>query len=395
MRRGTAIQRLLLGGLSLTCSCGYLSGCRSAPKYLAGPDKLLVSHVEEAREAFNEGLLVESRKDYRSALLRAWAIDDPYESGNAAYSLAACYFSDQDLQRAHQWLVNARVDLCRAKQSTGNTWLLAAEIAMAQGCIEEAGVYLDYAARSCPTCEFDQPYRFCNSDALLIETNCKPSCLHRLPWIGRKLQQHKSEQDCETVYRASIQLARAKLALHQSDLQTATSCYQSACSSSEGICDLEFRADLHDVAAQLHEAQGNYNRAAGHRDCEIELLRATANYREIPKILQAAADNYLMADQIDLCIDRLIRCSRIYLARNQIEPSWQMLKHAGELIAEQGCEANRIRFELTALLIQEQLEKAQKVPKGSSTQTSSPSGNSENSHHQETDRRGLGDSTDS
>jgi tetratricopeptide (TPR) repeat protein len=338
------------------------SGCKSTPKYLAEPDTVLVNHVEDAHEAYREGLTANASKDYRSALLRAWAIDDPYESGSASYNLAACSVSDLDYFAANQWLINARVDLVRARRSTGNTWLLSADIAMAQGCLMEAQSYIDYASRACPDCEFDKQYNLCGPDAKFVDCKCKEPCCSKLPCIGEKIEKKKSKKDCEQVYAASVHLAKAKLALCQQDICQAKRHHQSAHDCVADVCDLAFRADLHEVAAMIHDAECNYLQAGAHRDCEIELLRATANYREIPKVLKAASDSYLQCGRLDLAIDRLIRCSRIQLARKEFEKSWATLKLAGDLLTDCECDANRVRFEITAKMIQDSLEKIAKRP---------------------------------
>lgn len=338
------------------------TGCKSTPKYLAEPDTVLVNHVEDGHEAYREGLTASASKDYRSALLRAWAIDDPYESGSASYNLAACYVSDQDYAAAIQWLINARVDLVRGRRSTGNTWLLSADIAMAQGCLTEAQSYIDYASRACPDCEFDKRYNLCGPDAKFVDCKCKEPCCSKLPCIGDKIEKKKSKRDCEQVYAASVHLAKAKLALCQQDICEAKRYHQLAHNCVADVCDLAFRADLHEVAAMIHDAECDCLQAGAHRDCEIELLRATANYREIPKVLKAASNSYLQCGRLDLAIDRLIRCSRIQLARKEFEKSWATLRQAGDMLVDCECDANRVRFEITAKMIQDSLEKIAKRP---------------------------------
>lgn len=233
---------------------------------------------------------------------------------------------------------------------------------MAQGCLTEAQSYIDYASRACPDCEFDKRYNLCGPDAKFVDCKCKEPCCSKLPCIGDKIEKKKSKRDCEQVYAASVHLAKAKLALCQQDICEAKRYHQLAHNCVADVCDLAFRADLHEVAAMIHDAECDCLQAGAHRDCEIELLRATANYREIPKVLKAASDSYLQCGRLDLAIDRLIRCSRIQLARKEFEKSWATLRQAGDMLVDCECDANRVRFEITAKMIQDSLEKIAKRP---------------------------------
>lgn len=349
-----AIQAL--GRWGLGCALLWqICGCVSTSHQLAEPDSALEEHFEDGQEAYNEGFLRDADKEYRLAILRAWSMDSPYDSGTAAYNFAACLVSEDKCDQANRWLIDARVDLCRARVSTGNTWLLAAKIASAQGLFDQARAAINCAARAGSDCEFDEEKRLCGPAVDHIEENCQPSCISKLPWIGKKVEKKKTVEACQREYQVSIQLSLARLAAAEQDVDTARKHLERACECADGLCSLAIEAERHDVAAMVCDLEGKYVQAGGHRDCESDLLRAMGEYREIPKVLRAAADSYCMAEKMDLAVDRLIRCARIYLARADYEKSWCHLRLAGDLLGAEACTSNRVRLELTAEFLEEKL----------------------------------------
>ncbi|PAY19082.1 hypothetical protein CKO51_13200 [Rhodopirellula sp. SM50] len=331
------------------------AGCAGGPQDIVGKDSKLHRYVDDGREAYNEGDLDEAEKKYRQALMRAWAIDDPYESGTVAYNLAACLTSQAEYLEASDWLVDARVELCRAGASTGNTWLLSAEIAITQSRFHDADRFVNYAAMTCPPCDIVDTCCLCGPAGDCADAPCRDCCVVRLPVVGDKLNERQQEDRCRSGYEARIELARARLAAKQLDLGGAKSHLARACDLSIESCDLSLHADRHDVAALVHDLEANFLQAGAHRDREVQLLRCIGHYREIPNVLDAAADSYRSAERLDLAVDRIIRSARIRLARGDIQSAWQRIRHAGELAAVCGCEAVEIRLSLTAKLIRELL----------------------------------------
>lgn len=339
-----------------------VGGCASGPKEIAVRDATLTRHVKDANDAFVEGRIREAETKYRQALLRAWAIDDPYEAGTAAYNLAACLTSQSELQEASDWLVDARVELCRAGASTGNTWLLSAEIATSQCRFQDAETYVAHAARTCPPCEVPDtcclcgPAGNCQSES---ERNC---CSVPIPILGKHVEEARADDECRDGYRARIELARARIAIKQFDLSNAQAHLTNACEWSAESCDFSLHADRHDVAAALHDAKGEFLQAGSHRDREVQLLRCIGHYRVIPDVLVDAADSYASAGRLDLAVDRLIRSARVWLARGELSEAWDRVERAGEFALACGSEAVKIRLALTASIIRDALEAERTEP---------------------------------
>ncbi|QDV42471.1 hypothetical protein Enr13x_23180 [Stieleria neptunia] len=342
----------ILGWLSIMV---IAAGCASGPQEIVGKDSKLHRYVDDGRDAYNEGDLDEAEKKYRQALMRAWAIDDPYESGTVAYNLAACLTSRTEYLEASDWLVDARVELCRAGASTGNTWLLSAEIAITQSRFQAADRFVNYAAMTCPPCDIVDTCCLCGPAGQCADAPCEDCCMVRIPVIGDKLKEQQQDDRCHSGYEARIALARARLAAKQLDLAGAKSHLARACELSIESCDLSLHADRHDVAALVHDLEANFLQAGAHRDREVQLLRCIGHYREIPNVLDAAARSYGSAERLDLAVDRIIRSARTRLARGDIESAWQRIRHASDLAAVCGCEAVEIRLSLTAKLIRELL----------------------------------------
>ncbi|MCO8122060.1 hypothetical protein NHH03_09950 [Stieleria sp. TO1_6] len=350
-----SFHRLALLAVWMLCP-----GCASQPKQVVPKDAALIRQVSAGREAFDEGDLQEAEKKYRRALIRAWAIDDPYESGTMAYNLAACLTARSQWEQAENWLIDARVELCRAQSSAGNTWLLSAEIAMAQHCFETAERYVNYASLACPPCEIDEANCLCGPAGDCRSEECDECCLVRIPCVGKKIRDKQSDRDCQQGYQARVELTRAKLAAKQFDVGGATRHLALASELAAEVCDLSLQADRHDVAALIHDAQANFLQAGAHRDREVKLLRCIGMYREIPDVLDAAAESYCSAERLDLAIDRIIRSARIRLARGQLEQAWQRIRDAAELVQWNDCEAVEIRLGLTAKLIEDALVDAKR-----------------------------------
>ena len=345
-----SIKKALIGGawigiLLLTVGCGI------SKKETIRADRKLSALVDDARDAFDEGNLKLAEEKYKAALLRAWAMDNPYESGTAAYNLAACLSSQKRYDEATDWLTDARAELCRAKTSTGNTWLLSAEIALAQGCTDDAKRFVEYASKACVPCELDDPYKLAGPAVVPASAECRSPCWSKLPFCNRILTPKRESAQCRSAYKARIQLANAKLCAQQCDLSQAKQHYDEAVVLLENVCDLGLAADRHDVAALIFELEGNSLQAGAHRDVEVELLRGSAQYREIPNILDAAADSYLLAERLDLRSDRMIRSARMHFARGELEESWIRIREASELPTALTCQVIQTRLALTAKLV--------------------------------------------
>ncbi len=345
-------------GLVVVANC--LVGCASSSKQVKQKDDRIVRYVDAGRVALDEGDTRHAAQEYHSALLRAWAIDDPYESGTAAYNFAACLTKLERYGEASDWLVDSRVELCRAHTSTGNTWLLSAEIARTAERYDDAERFICYAAAAeCP-CEMDQAYQLTGPDAVFCDEVCKASFVSKIPGLRKVAENKRKLDDCRQSYAAQIELARARLAATQCNCAAAKQHFRKATELSTGVCDYALQADRHDVAAMIFDLELNFLQAGAHRDREVELLRLSGQYSAIPVILDAAAESYLKAERIELAIDRTIRSSRIWLARGELDRAWQRVQDASQLAEGCCCEACEIRLALTAKLIEESLSRKAK-----------------------------------
>ena len=392
IRPSSLLTTLPLGLLTL-----LLCGCKASTSNMEKVDSRLVRYQKDAHVAYDEGQLQQATKLYRKALYRAWAIDDPYESGTAAYNLAATLVSRGQLDDAQQWLVNARVDLCRvasssvcpcggdcdldgdcdwvsdAKTSMGNTWLLSSSIAIEQNRYALADQYINRAACAAPPCESADSNCLCGPGSssgpgsslgacfCFGRDPCDPPCGSRVPCVGRKIKQKKQVEDCQNTYYAQVQLARARLAVNQYDVSTAVARLRCACDLMESVCDCRLQADRHDVAALIHLANEQPLAAAGHFDRQADYLRVSGTYREIPKILDAAAAAYEVSGRYGLAADRLCRSARIWLVRGDLDAAWQRVRQASELAVIGGSESATVRLTLVAKEIERQVDREEKM----------------------------------
>ena len=331
-----------------SCCCFALlvlaiAGCHASSGSQRKMDSTLQRHVKHATEAYSEGHVEQAMAEYRKAIRRAWAMDDPYESGTAAYNLAACLTSDSRLSEAQDWLLDARVELHRAGTSAGNAWLLEAKIAQVQGRFEDATYLVQRAACSEPPCP-DDASRACCGD----NDPCRDRCVAKLPCLGPKLKQRRAARDCQDSYQAQIHLLRAGSAAEQYDIAAAQSELARACELAAGVCGYDLHAQLHNVAAMIHIAKGEYLQAGRHLDREAENLRWAGNYREIPTALELASAAYQQAGQLDLAADRVCRVARILYGRGELDQAWDVVQLAVPIAELTGSETARIRLALLA-----------------------------------------------
>lgn len=332
------------------------TGCSSGPQEIAVRDTRLERYVDDAQAAFNEGDLEVAEAKFRQALIRAWATDDPYESGTAAYNLAACLVSQSYRAEAADWLVDARVELCRAGASTGNTWLLSAEIALADSRLEDAQRFVAHAAMTCPPCQVPDTCCLCGpSESCCAETQ-RDCCAAPIGCLGKKAEQERLQEECQQGYQARIALTQARIAAKQFDVENAEWYLAKACALAAETCDFSLHADRHDVAALIHDLKGEFLQAGAHRDREVRLLRCIGQYRVIPDVLQAAAESYASAGRLELSVDRTVRAARIWFARDDLEKAWRLVEQAGELAMASGSSAVQIRLALTAKWIRDALQ---------------------------------------
>ncbi|MGI9473123.1 MAG: hypothetical protein ACR2NZ_16395 [Rubripirellula sp.] len=326
-------------------------GCKSSGEERT-VDELVGRHAQKGSVAYAEGQVDDAIREYRRAIHRAWAIDDAYESGTNAYNLAACLFSVGRAAEARDWLLDSRVELCRAGASPGNVYLLEARIALNQSRLEDVYRLVDHAACS------DAP---CAGEGCECKQGpgdpCRDRCVTKIPCVGPKIKEAKATKDCENAFEAQVELTRARLAAEQYDIPTALRHLSRACELLQGICGHDLQADLHDVAALIHLAKGEYLQAGCHLDREAESLSCAGIYREIPATLALAAACYEQAGRADLAAKRLCRVARIWYGRGDTDRSWQHVQSASLLAETDGCEVTQVRLALLANEIAQKLSK--------------------------------------
>lgn len=340
-----------------------LTGCGVAARSDHKLDTRLQRHVKAASQAFAEGQLETAITAYRAAIRRAWALDDPYEAGTAAYNLAACLLTHDRSREAQDWLLDARLELTRAGASLGNVWLLEAKIAAQQQRFGDVEAYVQRASCSDPPCQHrEQQYQCCNDDP------CRDSLISRIPCWGTRFEKRQAVSDCAAVYQAQIHLLRARVAAEQYDLATAR--YQWSCAAQwiEQVCDHDLWAEREHVAALIHLAQAEYLSAARHFDREADCLRQAGNYREIPNALELAAAAYDQAGLRGVSADRICRVARILYGRGELQRSWRYVQQALQSAEAVGAESTRTQLALLA----NELARTLSEPDSSLTEHSQP-----------------------
>ena len=336
-------------------------------------DETVGRYAQKGNAAYVEGQVDRAIKEYRRAIHRAWAIDDAYESGTNAYNLAACMISANRPAEAKDWLLDARVELCRVGASPGNVYLLQAKIALSENRLED--VYHHVNRADCSDAPCGEEGCECNNDP---GDPCCHGCVTKIPCVGSKIEQARVTKECQKTFEAQVELTRARLAAEQYDIPAAVLHFSKACKQLKGICGYDLQAELQDVAALIHLAKGEHLQAACHLDREAENLRCAGIYRELPTTLTLAAAAYEQAGRFDLAANRLCRVARIRYGRGEINQSWQDAQSAIAL-AETACsEPTKIRL---ALLVNE-ISEALGAEKNSSSDTAVSLSNQETTPHE-------------
>ncbi len=326
--------------------CATVIGCRAAPKSVTTTDTRVRRLSEDARELYAEGDLNTAIAKYQAALLRAWAMDDPVESGSIAYNLAACLTSNDQSELARDWLADARYELQRGEHSTGNAWLLEAKIATRDARFEDAQRFLDHSACIAPPCEVGDDECGCPT-----ANGCNDCALNKVPCIGKKILGKEAMKDCQQSFEAQIHLARARLAAERYEVGEAAKHFNCACELADSICSYELHAELHDVAGWIHVAKSEFVQAAWHFDKEAKHLRLSGNYGEITSALDSSASAFENGGMSIEAAERWNRVARIWLGRGDPAKAWEYLRMASEAV--EACEfpldnSLRIRLSLVA-----------------------------------------------
>jgi tetratricopeptide (TPR) repeat protein len=306
-------------------------GCRSTivpPVPEARYDSRLRRLADDGQEQFAEGDVESAITNYRKAIRRAWALDDPAEIGNVAFNLAACLFSDGKNQEARDWLIESRCELARAGRSVGNTWLLESKIARSEGRTADAQEHIAMAQCTCPPCEVEnKDGECCSSDDPCDQTTCA-TCL---PCTGKDRGEQKRKENCVVAYTAQIQLAKARIANDFGDVVQASAHLQCARDAIDDSCQRDLASEVENVAGHIHLTREEPLQAGKHFDREADLLRVAGNLRQIPYALQLAAEAYNAAGRQDLAADRWCRAARVFHGRGDEKQAWKCVTSATQM----------------------------------------------------------------
>ena len=310
-----------------------ITGCRSAivpaiPQ--ARDDSRLRRLTDDGQEQFAEGEVDSAIKNYRKAIRRAWAMDDPAEIGTVAFNLAACLFSDGQNDEARDWLIESRCELTRSGMSVGNTWLLESKIARSEGRTSDAQEHIVMAECARPPCDLDsQDHGCCGSGDCNRDPCDRKTCATCLPCGDDRLEE-KQQQNCVIAYDAQIQLAKARIANDFGDVIQASVHLQCARQAIEQSCQRDLRSEIENVAGHIHLTREEPLQAGSHFDREADLLRAAGNLRQIPYSLQLAAESYAFAGRQDLAADRWCRAARVFHGRGDEKEAWKCVTSAAQ-----------------------------------------------------------------
>lgn len=353
-------DRLLLAAVAACVSIAVLVGCRGTGEKPVDVDRPLARESRKGVEAFHFGYDDEAVTHYRTALQRAWEIDDSQAIGNTAYNLAACWAAMQQLEPARQALAEARAELRRSGQSEVDAWMLEAKIARAQGRLADAAYYADCVVspmiRVDPAC--NRSCRQQEPSRLLVAVG---NCRDRI----KKCFGHDEEDDqtCES-YQVSLAVFRANLALDSGDIAAARTSLSHARRLAAGeaqqtVANPASRAEIAAAEARLLLMQQRPLEAARRLDDEAQWLRQSGHLRELPTANSAAAEAFLQAGQPIEAAERFFRAARLLYGRGELLAALYFLERSIALAVEMG-DAD---LQLRAALLLEEIERANRKRK--------------------------------
>ncbi|MEM6690571.1 MAG: hypothetical protein AAF664_14145 [Planctomycetota bacterium] len=311
-----------------------LPGCSSAPK--ASPelapsqDTRLKRLAEDGQVEFLQGDLDVAIANYHRAAARAWMLDDPEKTAPMAFNLASCYLDRGDIENASLWNLEARCEYNRAGLSTSNTWLLESKIARSAGDLIRAEEAIATAACASPPCQLPcqekcdpcDPCQECQQGGFLKDAlgcNDEREC-------------NEAVEECKIGNQVALEITRAHLTIERGDVNAATAHLKRARCLVKELCRPDLRGEIEHVAALLHDAKGEPHLAATYFDREIVQLRRSGAVRQIPPVLDQAAQAYLHSGRFDLAADRWCRAARVHYGRGEFKLAWRSVTKAASLL---------------------------------------------------------------
>jgi tetratricopeptide (TPR) repeat protein len=308
----------------------FVFGCKAGPKVEV--DNTIENNAEKAEDHYNEGNLDAAEKYYRTTLKRAFAIDDPLESGNASYNLAAVLVSKKNYTLAKSWLTASRVDIRRAGMDESNSWILEAKIARAEERFADVDAALAEVDRL--RCLYLETHS-CKGAGKKEKDPCDETFCEKLPWIGPRKKCERELNQYDSFIEVQTRLVRAAAALDQGDIATAKCQLEEARARTPETCCGDVMSEVEHVAGRIAMAEGDFRAAGMAFDSEAEILRQMKNYREIPGALDLAAKAYEAGGELEEAAERLVRLARVYYGRDRIREAYDVIVHRALKLAEQ------------------------------------------------------------
>lgn len=325
------------------CVTTLCVGCRSSmQKKNGGSDPALTRISDRATELYNLGGIEGAQEEYFKVLKQAWASDDAYESGTAAYHLAACYFSAGDAEKAKDWLIDSRYELNRCGASCQNVWLLEAKIARVEKRYDDVA-YLLQRSTSENTSDTSLSIFDGEGDRVLPKIQLA-SVRTPLGGVRGKLPKQR-EQAAEDL---PVLLMKAAVAVERSELSEAKMHLKEAERQLSFVDQPEWQAEWYRISGDLAFSTGQAKRAAEFYDQEADTLSSAGLYRDLPKVLTQSANAYESGKQFDVAADQLCRAARLYFGRSEYELAWQTVQAAGNLSEKSEDATIEVRLRLLA-----------------------------------------------
>ncbi len=312
------------------------NGCRTTRNNV---DAEIVRNSAQAQQAFAEGADTEAIRRYRSAVKRAWALDDADQIARNAYNLAACLAAVRSPLEARDWLAEARAEFWRSGNRDGaTTWLLEAKIAEQMGFLDDAeSISLALHARGRRAGDRTSAAQQC---AYWPAPNIATHDQHNRFAARSDRKRHGDRKDQakghprrhgQTTTEAAAHLLRANLACDLGELERAAGELSAAQRFLRHSNDDSVQAEFQRTAGRLLLFEGRALEAARRFDAEASLLRTAGHYREMPLAWAAAGEAYEAEGQFAAAADRYQRAARMWYGQDHGDRALILIQHAVDL----------------------------------------------------------------
>jgi len=256
-------------GLALLLAfCG--TGC-AGPDAVPRIDPQYGALVDAAEARYAAGQIEKAAHSYARALQRARAMDDAAAIGDCAYNLAACVLSAGDLDKARNYLLEARRAMERSGRPALDVLFLEAQVARLQNRTGDAAALCD---------------------RILI----------------------LAADDGDPTWPFQVYLFEARLACDAGEKRTARQKLDVASDLLEEIDDPHLRARAALVTGEVLLLEGSHGEAARSFEAQATNLREAGRYHDMACGLLRAGGAFLDADEPVRAADCLFRAARSLFA---------------------------------------------------------------------------------